>query len=90
MRAVIADDDPVTMAILSRALQRWGIGVTSAVDGATAWDLLTAGTPPELAIVDWMMPGIDGIELCERIRQQPVRAMVRRKIRRDSAENGLG
>ncbi len=71
MRAVIADDDPVTTAILSRALQRWGIDVTSATDGLSAWQLLTAGPAPELAIVDWMMPGIDGIELCRRIRHEP-------------------
>jgi two-component system cell cycle response regulator len=71
MRAVIADDDPVTMAILSRALQRWEIDVTPAADGARAWDLLTAAPLPDLAIIDWMMPGIDGIELCQRIRRDP-------------------
>src|SRR3954471_21126369 len=74
MRAVIADDDPVTMAILSRALQRWEIDVMPAADGARAWDLLTAAPLPDLAIIDWMMPGIDGIELCQRIRKDPALA----------------
>ena len=71
MRAVIADDDPVTTAILSRTLQGWGIDVACAPDGLSAWELLTTGPAPELAIVDWMMPGIDGIDLCRRIRQEP-------------------
>ncbi len=71
MRAVIADDDPVTTAILTRALQRWGIEVTSAADGGAAWQALADGPAPELAIIDWMMPGLDGIEVCRRIRQEP-------------------
>ncbi|MGH9139502.1 MAG: GGDEF domain-containing response regulator [Vicinamibacterales bacterium] len=71
MRAVIADDDPVTTAVLTRSLQRLGIEVTAASDGSDAWRLLTSTPPPELAILDWMMPGIDGIELCRRIRQEP-------------------
>jgi diguanylate cyclase (GGDEF)-like protein len=71
MRAVIADDDPVATAILTRALQRWGIEVTAAPDGAAAWRALADGPAPELAIIDWMMPGLDGIEICRRIRQEP-------------------
>ena len=74
VRAVIADDDPVTTAVLARALQRLGIDVASANDGTTAWRLLTAAPSPELAIVDWMMPGIDGIEICRRIRRDPALA----------------
>ena len=74
MRAVIADDDPVTTAILSRALERWGIEPSSAPDGDAAWDLLRSGPAPALAILDWMMPGIDGIELCRRIRRTPALA----------------
>ena len=74
MRALVADDDPVTTAILVHSLERHGIAVTAASDGAAAWDLLTSGPAPELAIVDWMMPGIDGVELCRRIRQTPALA----------------
>ena len=70
MRAVIADDDPVTTAILTRALQRWGIEVTAAPDGGAAWSALADGPAPELAIIDWMMPGLDGI-IRRRIRQDP-------------------
>jgi two-component system cell cycle response regulator len=74
MRAVIADDDPVTTAILSHSLQQWGIDVTLTHDGASAWDRLISGPTPELAVIDWMMPGVDGIEICRRIRQQPALA----------------
>ena len=63
VRAVIADDDPVTAAVLGRALQQLGLEVTSASDGTTAWRLLTSGPVPQLAILDWMMPGLDGIEV---------------------------
>jgi two-component system, cell cycle response regulator len=71
VRALIADDDPVTTAILFSALGRWGIDATCASDGAAAWKSLAEGPAPDLAIVDWMMPGLDGIELCRRIRQRP-------------------
>jgi two-component system cell cycle response regulator len=71
VRAVIADDDPVTAAVLGRALQQLGIEVASASDGTTAWRLLTSGPAPQLAILDWMMPGLDGIEICRRIRHTP-------------------
>jgi len=69
MRALIADDDRVTTAILVAALRSWDIDTTVAHDGAAAWETLQAGPPPELVIIDWMMPGLDGIELCRRIRR---------------------
>ena len=74
MRALIADDDPVTRAILIKALKPWNMEVTVAADGAEAWEALSSGQPPEMAIVDWMMPGMDGIELCRRVREYPALA----------------
>ena len=68
MRAVIADDDAVTTAVLSRALSRLGFDVSVAHDGESAWQLLTTAPAPALAVVDWIMPGIDGTELCRRVR----------------------
>ena len=74
MRALIADDDPVTAAVLRGALRRWNLEVAVASDGAAAWDIIQGPEPPALAIVDWMMPGVDGIELCRRVREGGSRA----------------
>jgi DNA-binding response OmpR family regulator len=76
MRALIADDDRVTATILSTALKRWTLDVDIAHDGGTAWNLLTGANSPSLAIVDWMMPTIDGLELCRRIRSDAARAHI--------------
>jgi sigma-B regulation protein RsbU (phosphoserine phosphatase) len=74
MRALIADDDRIATEILSTALQRMNIDATVAHDGGAAWELLVAGDAPSLAIIDWMMPTIDGPELCRRIRRDATRA----------------
>ena len=68
MRILIADDDRMSAMMLSRTLERWGFDVVIAPDGAAAWDHISGDRPPALAIVDWMMPLVDGIELCRRLR----------------------
>jgi sigma-B regulation protein RsbU (phosphoserine phosphatase) len=74
MRILIADDDRMSTMMLSRSLERWGFEVVVAHDGVSAWGHIESSTPPALAIVDWMMPGIDGLELCRRIRQTAAHA----------------
>ena len=69
MRALVADDDRVTAEILSRTLKRWEFDVTVVGNGAAAWDHLRAATVPTLAILDWMMPEMDGPDVCRRLRQ---------------------
>ena len=69
LRALIADDDRTTTAILAKALEGWGASVAVAFDGTAAWAMLCDGYRPSIAVVDWMMPGIDGPELCRRVRQ---------------------
>jgi len=74
MRALVADDDRGTVLTLARALQRLNIDVVVAADGQTAYDALHCDPEISLAVLDWMMPGIEGPELCRRIRHDPSRA----------------
>jgi DNA-binding response OmpR family regulator len=74
MRALIADDDRVTTLILNDALRRQGFDVTVVHDGMAAWECIAGGAAPSLAIFDWMMPGLDGPELCRRVRREASRA----------------
>lgn len=67
MQILIADDDRVSSAMLAGILRKWDFDVLSAADGDAAWDLLCEHRPP-VAIVDWMMPTVDGPELCRRLR----------------------
>jgi phosphoserine phosphatase RsbU/P len=68
MKALIADDDIVTAAAISASVSGWGFEVVVAHDGLGALDQLMANPAPALAIIDWEMPGIDGPEICRRIR----------------------
>jgi len=70
MRVLIADDDPVYQALLEDLMAQWGHQIVLARDGAEAWEALQAPEPPNLALLDWMMPGMDGFELCRRIRDE--------------------
>ena len=68
MRVLIAEDDPVSRHMLEGMLDKWGYEVESAWDGGQAWDLLCVDDPARLVILDWAMPVLDGLEVCERIR----------------------
>lgn len=70
MRVLIADDDRASAAIVGAALSQWGYEVTTVLDGEAAWYQLQTYSPP-LAVLDWMMPGMDGLELCRRVRSDP-------------------
>ena len=70
MRVVIAEDDRVTGEILSRTLQRWNHETTLVADGLDAWERLRTAAEPTLAILDWMMPGMDGPDVCRRVRAE--------------------
>lgn len=69
MKILIADDDPLTCRMLEALLSRWGYEVISAGDGNEAWQILQAENAPRMAILDWMMPGMEGAEICRRIRE---------------------
>ncbi len=70
MHVLIADDDRATAEALSRTLKRWEFEVTVKGNGAEAWEILRGPEAPPLAILDWMMPEIDGREVCRLVRQE--------------------
>jgi sigma-B regulation protein RsbU (phosphoserine phosphatase) len=70
MQVLIAEDDRVTGEILARTLQRWGHQTIVVGDGLQAWNHLREMTDPTLAILDWMMPEMDGPDVCRRVRGQ--------------------
>lgn len=69
MRILIAEDDPVSRRVLETTLIKEGHEVVVTRDGAEAWEVLRRENAPSLVILDWMMPGLDGVELCRRMRQ---------------------
>ena len=69
MKALIAEDNPGFRQVLERMLKKWGYEVVVAESGLQAWEILQATDPPRLAILDWMMPGLDGLEVCRRVRE---------------------
>jgi sigma-B regulation protein RsbU (phosphoserine phosphatase) len=73
MRALVADDDRIVTRMLARSLADWNFDVSVAEDGESAWGVVQTGAP-HLAIVDWMMPTLDGPDLCRRIRQDAAHA----------------
>lgn len=68
MRILIADDDPVCRFMLEDLLTDWGHEVVAVADGAAAWQVLQSAEAPSLAVLDWMMPGLDGISVCQKAR----------------------
>ena len=69
MRVLIADDEAVSRRLLESLLNRWGYQVIVAKDGLEASTALLSPDAPKLAILDWLMPGIEGVQLCRDIRR---------------------
>jgi two-component system cell cycle response regulator len=69
MKVVIADDDDVLRHILEATLMKWGYEAVIARNGLEAWRILQEDDAPKLAILDWIMPGMDGPTLCREIRK---------------------
>lgn len=68
MRILIAEDDPANRRLLQVTLTRWGYDVVIACDGVEAWEVLRHPDAPTLAVLDWIMPGMDGVDVCRRVR----------------------
>jgi len=71
MQVLIAEDDPISRKLLELNLGRVGYQVVSTADGGQAWGALNQEGAPKLAILDWMMPVMDGTDVCRRVRAEP-------------------
>lgn len=68
-KVLIADDDAPTRMLVSAAIKQWGYMPVETVDGEAAWEILQKTDAPKLVILDWLMPKLDGIALCSRIKE---------------------
>ncbi len=71
MKILIAEDDPVSRQILNANLTKWRHEVVAVNNGLEAWEILQKDDAPHLVILDWMMPEMEGPEVCRRLRQSP-------------------
>ncbi len=69
MRVLVADDDPLARRLLEVTLTRSGYEVLAVADGVKAWDVLCGQDSPTLALLDWMMPGLTGVDVCRKVRE---------------------
>ena len=67
-RVLVIDDSPVYRRLMAGHLREWGFEVTVAESGAEGWRILEQPNSPNLVLLDWIMPGMDGVELCQKLR----------------------
>jgi two-component system cell cycle response regulator len=70
MKILVAEDSATSRLLLERELTLWGYDVIEAKDGTEAWKVLQRDDAPRLVILDWMMPGLDGVDICELVRER--------------------
>jgi signal transduction histidine kinase len=70
MRVLVADDKATTRFKLKKMLNDWGYEVVEATNGNEAWEILTGGGSPSLALLDWVMPGMTGVEVCKKLDEK--------------------
>jgi len=68
LHVLVADDEVVSRTVVGAMLRKAGYVVTQAVDGENAWQQLSGNDPPAIALLDWMMPGLDGPQVIQRLR----------------------
>lgn len=94
MRVLIAEDDPTSRLMLTAVLKKCGYEAVSASNGLEAWEALQQSDAPRLAILDWMMPEMDGLEVVRRVRAekaglQPYVIMLTTKGEKEDVVAGL-
>jgi sigma-B regulation protein RsbU (phosphoserine phosphatase) len=72
-KILVADDDVITRRIVENVISKNGYDVVSCQNGTEAWEHLSSPRGPKLAILDWVMPGMQGIEICKKIREQKLK-----------------
>lgn len=70
IKILVADDDTPTRILLKTAISQWGFTVVEAKDGEEAWNIMQGKDSPSILILDWLMPKLDGVELCRRSREK--------------------
>ena len=70
-KVLVADDEPTSRHLIEATVRKWGYDVVACSDGGEAWEALQREGAPELVLLDWMMPGLDGVEVCRRVRGAP-------------------
>lgn len=70
MKLLIAEDNIASRKLLENLLRKWNYDVVSAKDGIEAWEILKQDNSPELVILDWDMPGLEGVEVCRKVREK--------------------
>jgi sigma-B regulation protein RsbU (phosphoserine phosphatase) len=70
VKVLIAEDEPISRCMLVAAFTEWGYEPVGTSDGVGAWQILQAEDAPKLAVLDWTMPGMDGLEICRRVREK--------------------
>ena len=71
MKILIAEDEYITRLMVQVSLEKWGYRVDCVGDGNEAWEALQKPDAPQIAILDWEMPGLDGVEVCRRVKADP-------------------
>jgi DNA-binding response OmpR family regulator len=94
MQILIAEDEPVSRRLLQKTLEQWGYEVVICEDGTSAWNALQAPDAPNVAVLDWMMPGMDGPEICRGVREsgaqrQPYLMLLTSRTRMQDVVAGL-
>jgi eukaryotic-like serine/threonine-protein kinase len=69
MKVLIAEDNPLWRNLLERNVSNWGFDAVIAQNGREAWEILQRADAPRLAVLDWEMPEMDGIDVCKRVKQ---------------------
>lgn len=70
MKVLIAEDDRTTQVMLESLLRKWGYDTVVVSDGNHAWRILSEEGAPSLAVIDWLMPGMEGTDICRKVRER--------------------